>query len=163
MAKKNEDTVAKTTAKKTTKDVAKTTKAAAKTTKDTAKAAKTAKITKIPKEKVEENKPNDANINFENQAGPVCQQMLTSIIDWSLDALMYQNILNVSRKLNISIPEAANILDVNPEELVVLEKIHMVLSTSPDKETVLGRYSKRINLPEPAKKTGRTKKTPEKK
>ena len=74
-----------------------------------------------------------------------CQQMLSSIIDWSMDALMYQNILTLSQKLNISIEQAAAILDVKPEDLIALAKVHMVLKASPDKKTVLGRYSDRIN------------------
>ena len=122
MAKKKEDTEVKEATKKKT-------------------AAKTKTTTK---ETTEEKTPEVTNISPEANGTQACQQMLSSIIDWSMDALMYQNILTVSRKLIISIEEAAKILDVNPETLPALAKVHMVLSASPDKKTVLGRYSDRI-------------------
>ena len=48
-------------------------------------------------------------------------------------------------------------LDVNPMELYALLTIHAVLSVSPDKKTVLGKYADRIKSFE-IKKTGRKKK-----
>ena len=89
--------------------------------------------------------------------------MLSSIIDWSMDALMFQNIITLSQKMNISIEKAGVMLDVNPMELYSLCMIHGVLSVSPDKKTVLGKYADRIKLYEPAKKTGRKRKDSDKK
>ena len=167
MAKKKEDTELKaTTTKKTT--AKSSTKASTKTTPKTSKAAKTAKTAKAKTDtkaeaKEEEKKAVITDITPEENATPPCQQMLSSIIDWSMDALMFQNIITLSQKMNISIEKAAVTLDVKPEELYALLMIHGVLSVSPDKKTVLGKYADRIKPYEPVKKPGRKKKDTDKK
>ena len=113
MAKKKEDTEIKATAtKKTT--AKSTSKASTKTTAKTSKAVKTAKGKTDAKAeaKEEEKKAVITDITPEENATPPCQQMLSSIIDWSMDALMFQNIVTLSQKMNISIEKAAVMLDV---------------------------------------------------
>ena len=146
MAKKKEDAEVKATEKASKKTTAKSTKAT-KTTKvaKETKTTKTSKAKKALKEEAVETPAEEKKISPEELAGPACRQMLSSIIDWSMDALMFQNILTVSKKMNLSIDKAAAIFDVGTEELITLSKIHTVLSNSPDKKTVLGRYSDRIN------------------
>lgn len=164
MAKKIEDTEVKTTATK--KTTAKSTaKASTKTAAKNSKVAKTAKDKPDTKAeaKEEEKKAVITDITPEDKAAPPCQQMLSSIIDWSMDALMFQNIITLSQKMNISIEKAAGTLDVKPEELYALIMIHGVLSVSPDKKTVLGKYADRIKPYEPVKKPGRKKKDTDKK
>ena len=80
-----------------------------------------------------------------------------------MDALMFQNIVALSQKMNIGLEKAAVMLDVNPMELYALSTIHGVLSVSPDKKTVLGKYADRIKPYEPAKKPGMKKKDTDKK
>ena len=99
MAKKNEDTEVKATAtKKTTKSTAKT---STKTTAKTSKADKPAKNKTEAKEK--EKKAVITNITPEEKVNSACQQMLSSVIAWSMDALMFQNIVTLSQKMNISL------------------------------------------------------------
>ena len=164
MAKKKEDTEVKATATKKTTAMS-TAKASTKTTAKTSKAVKTAKAKTDAKAeaKEEEKKAVVTDIAPEDKAAPPCQQMLSSIIDWSMDALMFQNIITLSQKMNISIEKAAVMLDVKPEELYALIMIHGVLSVSPDKKTVLGKYADRIQPYVPAKKPGRKKKDTDKK
>ena len=163
MAKKKEDTEVKATTKKAT--ARSTTKVSTKTTDQTSKAAKTAKDKPDTKAeaKEEEKKAVITDISSEEKATPPCQQMLASIIDWSMDALMFQNIVTLCQKMNISLEKAAVMLDVKPEELYALIMIHGVLSVSPDKKTVLGKYADRIKPYEPVKKPGRKKKDTNKK
>ena len=159
MAKKKEDTEVKATeAKKVTEKS--TTKASSKTTTRTSKATKFAKdkLDTKAEAKEEERKAVITDISPEEKATPPCQQMLASIIDWSMDALMFQNIVTLSQKMNISLEKAAVMLDVNPMELYALSTIHGVLSVSPDKKTVLGKYAERIKPYVPAKKTRGKKK-----
>lgn len=149
MAKKKEDTEVKVASTK-------------KSTKSTVKTSKELEISKAKKDtkaevKEEEKKTVITDITPDEKTTPPCQQMLSSIIDWSMDALMFQNIATLSQKMNISLEKAAVMLDVNPMELYALSTIHAVLSASPDKKTVLGKYADRIKPYTPEKKTGRKK------
>ncbi len=148
MAKKKEETTVKATKKATTKT---TEKATAKKT--TAKTKTNAKVTKIAKEQTDNNSPvvPDEKQDPEKNLAASCQEMMSSIIQWTMDSLMYSNILLISKKLNISIEKAAEILDVNKTDLAGLALVYAAYSRTPEAEkaAVLGKYSDRIKPFEP--------------
>ena len=127
-------TAAKTTAKKTT-----VAKSAAKKT--TAKA--TSKVTPVRKSSVENI---DTKKTLENQMAASCQNMLSSIVSWSMDALMYSNIQLISMKMKMSMEEAAAVLDVNAIELAKLTVVYNAYIKTPagDRAGILGKYNDRI-------------------
>ena len=150
MAKRKEETAVKAPAKKTTaKTAAKTAvKAPAKTTtaKSTAKkttAKTTSKVTPVIKSQAEKT---DTKQMLENQMAASCQNMLSSIVSWSMDALMYSNIQLISKKLKMSMEEAAAVLDVNAIELAKLTVVYNAYIKTPagDRAGILGKYNDRI-------------------
>ncbi len=150
MAKRKEETAVKAPAKKTTaKTTAKTAaKAAAKktTAKSTAKkttAKTTSKVTPVRKSQAEKT---DTKQMLENQMAASCQNMLSSIVSWSMDALMYSNIQLISKKLKMSMEEAAAVLDVNAIELAKLTVVYNAYIKTPagDRAGILGKYNDRI-------------------
>ena len=153
MAKKIEETTDKEPQKATTKTTEKATtkKATTKKTttkKTTAKAKTDAKVTKITKEQTDKNAPvvRDEKQDPEKSMAASCQEMMSSIIQWTMDSLMYSNIMLISKKLNISIEKAAEILDVNKTDLAGLALVYAAYSRTPEAEkaAVLGKYSDRI-------------------
>ncbi|MCR4624851.1 MAG: hypothetical protein K5795_02630 [Lachnospiraceae bacterium] len=84
--------------------------------------------------------------SLEAQMAASCQNMLSSIVSWSMDALMYSNIALISKKLNMSMEEAAAVLDVNAIELAKLTVVYNAYSQTPagDKASILGKYNDRI-------------------
>ena len=150
MAKRKEETAVKAPAKKTTaKTTAKTAaKASAKktTAKSTAKkttAKTTSKVTPVRKSQAEKT---DTKQMLENQMAASCQNMLSSIVSWSMDALMYSNIQLISKKLKMSMEEAAAVLDVNAIELAKLTVVYNAYIKTPagDRAGILGKYNDRI-------------------
>ena len=150
MAKRKEETAVKAPAKKTTaKTTAKTAaKAPAKktTAKSTAKkttAKTTSKVTPVRKSQAEKT---DTKQMLENQMAASCQNMLSSIVSWSMDALMYSNIQLISKKLKMSMEEAAAVLDVNAIELAKLTVVYNAYIKTPagDRAGILGKYNDRI-------------------
>ena len=150
MAKRKEETAVKAPAKKTTaKTAAKTAvKAPAKktTAKSTAKkttAKTTSKVTPVIKSQAEKT---DTKQMLENQMAASCQNMLSSIVSWSMDALMYSNIQLISKKLKMSMEEAAAVLDVNAIELAKLTVVYNAYIKTPagDRAGILGKYNDRI-------------------
>ena len=75
-----------------------------------------------------------------------CQNMLSSIVSWSMDALMYSNIQLISKKLKMSMEEAAAVLDVNAIELAKLTVVYNAYIKTPagDRAGILGKYNDRI-------------------
>lgn len=143
MAKKSEETIVKTAAKASAKKTSTkktTTKTATKTAakKTAVKAAKT--TTKKTAEKT------DTKQTLENQMAASCQNMLSSIVSWSMDALMYSNIQRISKKMKMSMEEAAAVLDVNAIELAKLTVVYNAYIKTPagDKASILGKYNDRI-------------------
>ncbi len=150
MAKRKEETAVKAPAKKTTaKTAAKTAvKAPAKktTAKSTAKkttAKTTSKVTPVRKSQAEKT---DTKQMLENEMAASCQNMLSSIVSWSMDALMYSNIQLISKKLKMSMEEAAAVLDVNAIELAKLTVVYNAYIKTPagDRAGILGKYNDRI-------------------
>ena len=141
MAKKKEETTVKETKKATTKT---TEKATAKKT--TAKTKTNAKVTKIAKEQTDNNSPvvPDEKQDPEKNLAASCQEMMSSIIQWTMDSLMYSNILLISKKLNISIEKAAEILDVNKTDLAGLALVYAAYSRTPEAEKAAGSRSLRL-------------------
>ena len=129
-----------TTKKATTKNATATTKAKAKVT-NIAKAQTGKKTQAVPDEK----------LDSEKNLAASCQEMMSSIIQWTMDSLMYSNIMLISKKLNISIENAAEILDVNKTDLAGLALVYAAYSRTPEAEkaAVLGKYSDRIKPFEP--------------
>ena len=154
MAKKKDETEVKTTAKKTTaKSTAKTAaKSTAKTTaKSTAKTA--AKSTgkaasklnkKVTVAQVREVMGITADTGAESEVKSSTQKMLSSIMTWAMDAMLYQDIMTISKNMNISIEKAAEILEVNKSDLPVLSTIHNIFSESQDMKKILGKFGDRI-------------------
>lgn len=133
MAKRKEETAVKAPAKKTTaKSIAK--KTTAKTT---------SKVTPVRKSQAEKT---DTKQMLENQMAASCQNMLSSIVSWSMDALMYSNIQLISKKLKMSMEEAAAVLDVNAIELAKLTVVYNAYIKTPagDRAGILGKYNDRI-------------------
>ena len=150
MAKRKEETAVKAPAKKTTAKT--TTKTAAKasakktTAKSTAKkttAKTTSKVTPVRKSQAEKT---DTKQMLENEMAASCQNMLSSIVSWSMDALMYSNIQLISKKLKMSMEEAAAVLDVNAIELAKLTVVYNAYIKTPagDRAGILGKYNDRI-------------------
>ena len=162
MAKKKEETTVKDTKKATTKTSttkATTTKTTTKaTTKKTTADAKATKITKIGVEEKTTVAPEE-KLTAEKKLALSCQDMMSSIIEWTMDSLMYSNILLISKKMNISMEEAAAILDVGVVDLARLSLVYAAYSKTPEAEkaAVLGKYSDRIKPVEPDKKEGEAK------
>ena len=128
---------ANTTAKKTA------TKAAAKTTAKKTTSKSSTKVTPVRKSQAEKT---DTKQMLENQMAASCQNMLSSIVSWSMDALMYSNIQLISKKLKMSMEEAAAVLDVNAIELAKLTVVYNAYIKTPagDRAGILGKYNDRI-------------------
>ena len=162
-------TMAKKKEESTVKDTAKTTKSTAKasTKKTTVKAKPEAKVTKIKNAEPDKEAPvtTEEKQDPEKSMALSCQKMMSSIIEWSLDSLMYSNILLISKKMNISMEEAGAILDVNAIDLARLSLVYAAYSKTPEAEkaAVLGKYSGRIKAVEPEEKAGESKKSTNKK
>ena len=143
MAKKKEETTVKETKKATAKTTEKTT-----AKKTTAKAKADAKVTKITKAQTDKKAPEvpEEKPDPEKSMALSCQEMMSSIIEWTMDSLMYSNIMLISKKLNIGIEKAAEILDVNAIDLAKLALVYAAYSKTPEaeKKAVLGKYSERI-------------------
>jgi hypothetical protein len=138
-------TAKKTTAKATAKTTAKktATKAAAKTTAKKTTSKSSTKVTPVRKSQAEKT---DTKQMLENQMAASCQNMLSSIVSWSMDALMYSNIQLISKKLKMSMEEAAAVLDVNAIELAKLTVVYNAYIKTPagDRAGILGKYNDRI-------------------
>jgi len=136
-AKATAKTTAKTTAKKTA------TKAAAETTAKKTTSKSSTKVTPVRKSQAEKT---DTKQMLENQMAASCQNMLSSIVSWSMDALMYSNIQLISKKLKMSMEEAAAVLDVNAIELAKLTVVYNAYIKTPasDRAGILGKYNDRI-------------------
>ena len=138
-------TAKKTTAKATAKTTAKktATKAAAKTTAKKTTSKTSTKDTPVRKSRAEKT---DTKQMLENQMAASCQNMLSSIVSWSMDALMYSNIQLISKKLKMSMEEAAAVLDVNAIELAKLTVVYNAYIKTPagDRAGILGKYNDRI-------------------
>lgn len=150
MAKKKEETAVKAPAKKTTAKTAAKTAVKAPAKKTTAKSAakkitsKTStKVTPVRKSQAEKT---DTKQMLENQMAASCQNMLSSIVSWSMDALMYSNIQLISKKMKMSMEEAAAVLDVNAIELAKLTVVYNAYIKTPagDRAGILGKYNDRI-------------------
>lgn len=128
---------AKTTAKKTA------TKAAAKPAAKKTTSKTSTKVTPVIKSQAEKT---DTKQMLENQMAASCQNMLSSIVSWSMDALMYSNIQLISKKLKMSMEEAAAVLDVNAIELAKLTVVYNAYIKTPagDRAGILGKYNDRI-------------------
>ena len=138
-------TAKKTTAKATAKTTAKktATKAAAKTTAKKTTSKSSTKVTPVRKSQAEKT---DTKQTLENQMAASCQNMLSSIVSWSMDALMYSNIQLISKKMKMSMEEAAAVLDVNAIELAKLTVVYNAYIKTPagDRAGILGKYNDRI-------------------
>ena len=150
MAKRKEETAVKAPAKKTTAKTAAKTAVKAPEKKTTAKStakkttAKTiSKVTPVIKSQAEKT---DTKQMLENQMAASCQNMLSSIVSWSMDALMYSNIQLISKKMKMSMEEAAAVLDVNAIELAKLTVVYNAYIKTPagDRAGILGKYNDRI-------------------
>lgn len=141
MAKKKEETTVKTTTKAPAKKT--TAKTAAKSAAKKTAAKATSKVTPVRKASAENA---DTKKTLENQMAASCQNMLSSIVSWSMDALMYSNIQLISKKLKMSMEEAAAVLDVNAIELAKLTVVYNAYIKTPagDKASILGKYNDRI-------------------
>ena len=137
MAKRKEETAVKAPAKKTTA------KTAAKTTAKKTTSKSSTKVTPVRKSSA---KNTDTKKTLENQMAASCQNMLSSIVSWSMDALMYSNIQLISKKLKMSMEEAAAVLDVNAIELAKLTVVYNAYIKTPagDRAGILGKYNDRI-------------------
>ena len=146
MAKRKEETAVKAPAKKTTAKTAAKASAKKTTAKSTAKkttAKTTSKVTPVRKSQAEKT---DTKQMLENQMAASCQNMLSSIVSWSMDALLYSNIQLISKKLKMSMEEAAAVLDVNAIELAKLTVVYNAYIKTPagDRAGILGKYNDRI-------------------
>ncbi|MBR4779967.1 MAG: hypothetical protein IK014_01255 [Lachnospiraceae bacterium] len=166
MAKKKEETTAKktvakaenkTSAKKTTTKA--TTKTAVKKVADKTASKKTAakkvaekhtakttsKVTPVRKAAADEEAKKTLE-QAEQQMAASCQNMLSSIVSWSMDALMYSNIALLSKRMKMSMTEAAAVLDVSEAELAKLTLIYNAYTKTPagDRAGILGKYNDRI-------------------
>lgn len=73
------------------------------------------------------------------------EDMMGDLMEWSMDALLYQCIILISRKQGLSIEEAAKVLDVEEKELEMLHANFVAECFTDEKETVLRKYSKRMD------------------
>ena len=137
MAKKSEETTVKTAAKASAK------KTSTKTTAKKTTSKSSTKVTPVIKSQAEKT---DTKQMLENQMAASCQNMLSSIVSWSMDALMYSNIQLISKKLKMSMEEAAAVLDVNAIELAKLTVVYNAYIKTPagDRAGILGKYNDRI-------------------
>ncbi|MBR4344033.1 MAG: hypothetical protein IKP88_15270 [Lachnospiraceae bacterium] len=166
MAKKKEtnvEDVTKATSKTTTKTTAKSTVKKTTAKKTTAKAKSGAKVTKITEEKIDKEAPaaTEGIQDSEKEMALRCHQMMSSIMEWTLDSFLYSNIVLISKKMSISMEEAAAVLDVDPADLKRLSLVYAAYSgiAEPEKANILGKYVDRIKVLEPEKKTKKGKKT----
>ena len=166
MAKKKEETTEKTTTKATTKTAVKkvadktaskktaakkeaakpaTKKTAAKNVAEKPTAKTTSKVTPVRKAAADEEAKKTLE-QAEQQMAASCQNMLSSIVSWSMDALMYSNIALLSKKMKMSMTEAAAVLDVSEAELAKLTLIYNAYTKTPagDRAGILGKYNDRI-------------------
>ena len=167
MAKKKEETTAKkTTTKATTKTAVKkvadktaskktaakkeaakpaTKKTAAKNVAEKPTAKTTSKVTPVRKTAADEEAKKTLE-QAEQQMAASCQNMLSSIVSWSMDALMYSNIALLSKKMKLSMTEAAAVLDVSEAEMAKLTLIYNAYTKTPagDRAGILGKYNDRI-------------------
>ena len=166
MAKKKEETTEKTTTKATTKTAVKkvadktaskktaakkeaakpaTKKTAAKNVAEKPTAKTTSKVTPVRKAAADEEAKKTLE-QTEQQMAASCQNMLSSIVSWSMDALMYSNIALLSKKMKMSMTEAAAVLDVSEAELAKLTLIYNAYTKTPagDRAGILGKYNDRI-------------------
>ena len=141
MAKKSEETTVKTAAKASAKKTSTKTTVKATAKKTTSKSS--TKVTPVRKSQAEKT---DTKQMLENQMAASCQNMLSSIVSWSMDALMYSNIQLISKKLKMSMEEAAAVLDVNAIELAKLTVVYNAYIKTPagDRAGILGKYNDRI-------------------
>ena len=141
MAKKSEETAVKTAAKASAKKTSTKTTVKATAKKTTSKSS--TKVTPVRKSQAEKT---DTKQMLENQMAASCQNMLSSIVSWSMDALMYSNIQLISKKLKMSMEEAAAVLDVNAIELAKLTVVYNAYIKTPagDRAGILGKYNDRI-------------------
>lgn len=141
MAKKSEETTVKTAAKASAKKTSTKTTAKATAKKTTSKSS--TKVTPVRKSQAEKT---DTKQMLENQMAASCQNMLSSIVSWSMDALMYSNIQLISKKMKMSMEEAAAVLDVNAIELAKLTVVYNAYIKTPagDRAGILGKYNDRI-------------------
>ncbi|MBR6394969.1 MAG: hypothetical protein IKS13_09150 [Ruminococcus sp.] len=141
MAKKSEETTVKTAAKASAKKTSTKTTANASAKKTTSKTS--TKVTPVIKSQAEKT---DTKQMLENQMAASCQNMLSSIVSWSMDALMYSNIQLISKKMKMSMEEAAAVLDVNAIELAKLTVVYNAYIKTPagDRAGILGKYNDRI-------------------
>lgn len=154
MAKKKEETTAKkTTTKATTKTAVKkvadktaSKKTAAKKVAEKPTAKTTSKVTPVRKAAADEEAKKTLE-QAEQQMAASCQNMLSSIVSWSMDALMYSNIALLSKKMKMSMTEAAAVLDVSEAELAKLTLIYNAYTKTPagDRAGILGKYNDRIS------------------
>ena len=137
MAKKSEETTVKTAAKASAKKTS---------TKTTAKKTTSKSSTKVTPVRKSSAKNTDTKKTLENEMAASCQNMLSSIVSWSMDALMYSNIQLISKKLKMSMEEAAAVLDVNAIELAKLTVVYNAYIKTPagDRAGILGKYNDRI-------------------
>ena len=137
MAKKSEETTVKTAAKASAK------KTSTKTTAKKTTSKSSTKVTPVRKSQAEKT---DTKQMLENEMAASCQNMLSSIVSWSMDALMYSNIQLISKKLKMSMEEAAAVLDVNAIELAKLTVVYNAYIKTPagDRAGILGKYNDRI-------------------
>ena len=141
MAKKSEETTVKTAAKASAKKTSTKTTAKATAKKTTSKSS--TKVTPVRKSQAEKT---DTKQMLDNQMAASCQNMLSSIVSWSMDALMYSNIQLISKKMKMSMEEAAAVLDVNAIELAKLTVVYNAYIKTPagDRAGILGKYNDRI-------------------
>ena len=139
----------KTASKKTDakKEAAKpaTKKTAAKKVAEKPTAKTTSKVTPVRKAAADEEAKKTLE-QAEQQMAASCQNMLSSIVSWSMDALMYSNIALLSKKMKMSMTEAAAVLDVSEAELAKLTLIYNAYTKTPagDRAGILGKYNDRI-------------------
>ena len=152
MAKKKEETEGKTEVKKTTSKKATSKKATSKKATSKKAASKkatskktTSKVMPVRKAAADEEAKKTLE-QAEQQMAASCQNMLSSIVSWSMDALMYSNILLISKKMNLSIEEAAAVLNVDVTELIRLTAVYNAYTKTPagDRAGILGKYNDRI-------------------
>lgn len=141
MAKKSEETTVKTAAKASAKKTSTKTTAKATAKKTTSKSS--TKVTPVRKSQAEKT---DTKQMLDNQMAASCQNMLSSIVSWSMDALMYSNIQLISKKMKMSMEEAAAVLDVNAIELAKLTVVYNAYIKTPagDRAGILGKYNDSI-------------------
>ena len=163
MAKNKEETTVKESKETKTNSAEKTATKEATTKKTNAKTKTNAKVTKITKEQTDKKASAvpDEKQDPEKSMAASCQEMMSSIIQWTMDSLMYSNIMLISKKLNISIENAAEILDVNKTDLAGLALVYAAYSRTPEveKTAVLGKYSDRIKPFEQEETTDKGKKS----